>query len=309
MLKPFQLQALAVVVRTGSFTDAGKELGYTSSAVSQQVAALERALGIRLVERKAQRIHCTPAGYRLAERGRQALEVLATLEEDVRALARGQSGRLRIGTALDPGAGLLAPTLRQLKASHPGLELAVDDRPPDELLDRVRLGSLDLALLYDYPASPRILPPELEARTLSQAPWQLLTPADWTNADALPRLSSHSWIVGLAGDQGPRALSVVCAAAGFTPRISAITPNHDVVLGLVSAGVGVGVLPPGPLPGLHGVMVRAFEAADATVRTIAVHRAGSTHATVHIATRTLHRVAHAAPGTPSDAGAGRHRVP
>jgi DNA-binding transcriptional LysR family regulator len=118
-LKPTHLRALAEVVRTGSFAEAAQALGYTPTAVSQQVAALERSLGVRLVVREPHRICCTPAAVRLAERARHALEVLATLADDARALARGQSGRLRIGTALDPAAGLLAPTLRRLRTECP----------------------------------------------------------------------------------------------------------------------------------------------------------------------------------------------
>ena len=107
--------------------------------------------------REPQRIRCTPAAFRLADRGRHALDVLTSLADDVRALARGQSGQLRIGTSLDPAAGLIAPTLRQLKAAHPQLDLVIEDRAPDELAERVRLGLLDVALLYDYPAAPRTL--------------------------------------------------------------------------------------------------------------------------------------------------------
>jgi DNA-binding transcriptional LysR family regulator len=294
VLKPVQLQALTEVVRTGSFSEAGKELGYTSSAVSQQVAALERALGVRLVEREPQRIRCTPAAYRLAERGRHALDVLASLEEDVRALAQGRSGRLRIGTCVEPTAGLIAPTLRRLRASQPQLDLVVGDGPPNVLLEQVRLGSIDLALLYDYPAAPRALPPEVRTLVLDQTPWELVTPTGWSGGTTLPelaRLAEHEWVVGLDAEHGHRALFVVCAAAGFTPRISATTTNRDVVFGLVSADGRIGVVPAGPWQASAEVTVQPFDAVGATRRTLAVHLRRFHNPAVPAALRILREVA------------------
>ena len=293
MLKPIQLQALAEVVRTGSFTEAGKKLGYTSSAVSQQVAALERSLGIRLVVREPQRIRCTPAAVQLANRGSHALDVLTSLADDVRALARGQSGRLRIGTSLDPAAGLIAPTLRRLKAAHPELDLVIEDHSPDELAERVRLGLLDVALLYDYPAAPRTLAEELSFVVIEQEPWDLVTPVGWSDGHELRDLAAHEWVVGLDAGLGQRALSVVCAAAGFSPRVSATSRNRDVVLGLVSAEVGIGVVPALPWRASSDVDLHAFEAADATRRTLAVHLSSRTDPPVCAALKALRQVASA----------------
>ena len=76
VLKPVHLQTLAAVVRTSSFSQASRELGYTSSAVAQQIAALERDLGVRLFIREPQRIRPTPAALLLAERGQHALDLL-----------------------------------------------------------------------------------------------------------------------------------------------------------------------------------------------------------------------------------------
>ena len=293
MLTPIQLQALAEVVRTGSFTEAGKKLGYTSSAVSQQVASLERSLGIRLVVREPQRIRCTPAAFRLADRGSHALDVLTSLVDDVRALARGQSGQLRIGTSLDPAAGIIAPTLRRLKAAHPELDLVIEDRAPDELAERVRLGLVDVALLYDYPAAPRVLPGELASVVIEQEPWDLVTPVGWANGHELRDLAAHDWVVGLDAGLGQRALSVVCAAAGFSPRVSATSRNRDVVLGLVSAEVGIGVVPALPWRASPDVSLHAFEATGATRRTVAVHLPSRTDPSVQAALKTFRQVASA----------------
>ncbi len=291
MLNPVQLRALTEVVRTGSFTEAAKKLGYTSSAVSQQVAALERTLGLRLVIREPQRIRCTAAATRLAQRGRHAVAVLTSLEHDVRALALGQAGTLRIGTSLDSSAGLIAPTLRALKVSHPRLDLTVSEQSADELVESVRVGSLDVALLYDYPAAPRALPPQLACVEIGQEPWDLVTPAGWRDGLALRDLSTHPWVVGLDAGVGKRALVTVCAAAGFSPRISATSTNRDVVLGLVSAGMGIGVVPALPQRGVLEVDVRPLGETDATRRTIALHRRHPADDNVQVAVQTLQQSA------------------
>ena len=291
MLKPVQLQALAAVVRTGSFREAGKELGYTSSAVSQQVAALERSLGIRLVLREPHRIRCTPAAERLADRSRHALRFLASLEDDVRALARGRSGRLRIGTSLDPMAGVLTPTLRELKSLHPLVDLVVADHTPDEVVEGLRVGSLDIGLLHDYPAAPRTLPGELTSVEIRQEPWELVTPLVWGDGPALRDLAAHDWVVGLDAGGGRRALSAVCAAAGFNPRVTATTRDPDVVIGLVSAGAAVGVVPRVPWDTSSEVCLRPFEEPGATRRTLALYVRSRTDPTVRSALRTLRQVA------------------
>lgn len=290
MLNPVQLQALAAVVRTGSFAEAGKHLGYTSSAISQQVAALERSLGVRLVVREAQRVRSSPAAERLADRGRYALEVMASLEEDVRALARGQSGRFRIATSLDPAAGLLAPTLRRMRADWPNLDVIVHDCPHDLLLDRVRLGTVDLGLTYDYPAAPPDLPGELHRVVLSQERWQLVTPSAWVDPMPLSALASHRWVVGLDAGVGQRALASVCASAGFAPRVATATANQDVLFGLVSAGQGLGVVPAVPWRASPEVSLRPFAEEAATRRTVALHVRGRSDVTLNAALRTLRDV-------------------
>jgi DNA-binding transcriptional LysR family regulator len=159
------------------------------------------------------------------------------------------------------------------------------------------MGSVDLALIYDYPAAPRTLAPELTAVTLAQQPWQLVMPAGWPHAPgpsapALSDLADHAWVVGLGAGHGHRALAVVCAAAGFTPRISATTTNRDIVLGMVSAELGIGVLPSVPWPANGEVSLRPFVSAGATRRTVAVHVREETDVMVLAAVRTLRAVAH-----------------
>lgn len=271
MLKPLHLQTLTVVVRTGSFSQAGRELGYTSSAVAQQIAALERELGLPLFVREPQRIQPTPAALVLAERGRHALDLLESLEHEARAVASGRVGRISIGTALDAGTALVADTMCNLKQAGSGLEIEIHDGPGSEVLDRVQTGSLDLGLVYDYAAAPRELSPEVSAINLEEAPLRLVTPTHWKAASRLGELSDFDWFVGLDGPHGERALRALCRTAGFQPKVRVTSENPDLVFGLVAAELGVAVVPTLAWQAPGGVDVRAMSEDGATRRTIAVY--------------------------------------
>jgi DNA-binding transcriptional LysR family regulator len=271
MLKPLHLQTLTAVVRAGSFSQAGRELGYTSSAVAQQVAALERELGLPLFVREPQRIRPTPAALLLAQRGRHALDLLESLEHEARAVASGQLGRISIGSALDAGSGLLADTMSRLKDSGPGLDIEIHDGTGTEVLDRVQMGSLDLGLVYDYAAAPRELSPEVNSLSLDDAPLRLVTPSQWHGVSRIGELAECDWFVGLDAPEGERALRALCCTAGFEPRVRVSSENPDLVFGLVAAELGVGIVPTLPWPAPAGVEVGVLSEESATRRTIAVY--------------------------------------
>jgi DNA-binding transcriptional LysR family regulator len=271
MLKPLHLQTLAAVVRTGSFSRAGRELGYTSSAVAQQIAALERDLGLRLFVREPQRITPTPAALLLAERGRHALDLLESLEHEARAVASGTMGRISIGSALDAGTGLVADTLSQLKDAGPGLEIELHDGTSAEVLDRVVLGTLDLGLVYDYPVSPRQFSPDVHVIGLDEAPLRLATPSRWRGERGIEELAEHDWFVGLDAPDGERAVRALCRGLGFNPRIRASSENRELVFGLVAAELGVGVVPTLAWRAPAGVSLRELTGEGAMRRTVAVY--------------------------------------
>jgi DNA-binding transcriptional LysR family regulator len=270
VLKPIHLQTLAVVVRRGSFSAAGRELGYTSSAVAQQMAGLERDLGLALFTRGPQRVEPTPVALLLEERGRHVLDLLESLEEEARALAFG-TDRLRIGSALDVGAGVIPEMLGVLRDAGPTTGIELQDGSGADVLDRVRLGTLDVALVYDYPLAPRSLPPELEAIDLEEAPMQLATPSRWMSESRLDGLAGCDWYVGLDAPNGERAVRAMCLSAGFEPRIRSADASHDMVLGHVAAELGVGVVPTLAWRAPAGVTLRPLTEIGGTRRTVAVY--------------------------------------
>lgn len=272
MLKPLHLQTLGAVVRSGSFSQAGRELGYTSSAVAQQVASLERELGLPLFVREPQRILPTPAALLLAQRGKHALDVLESLENEARAVASGRIGRLSVGTALDAGSGLVAETMSILKDAGQGLEIEIRDGSGADVLDQVEMGAVDVGLLYDYATAPRELPGDLRSITLDEAPLRLVTPAHWRSPASLGEHADRDWFVGLDAPQGERALRALCRSMGFHPKIRVSSENHDLVFGLVAAGLGVGIVPCLSWPTPAGVSARVLTEPAARRRTVVVYQ-------------------------------------
>jgi DNA-binding transcriptional LysR family regulator len=290
VLKPVHLQTLAAVVRLSSFSRASQVLGYTSSAVAQQISALEREVGVRLFVREPQRIRPTPAALLLAERGQDALALLESLEREARASASVQLGRVSIGTALDDGSGLVAESLTSLRGAGPGLDIQLEGGSAAQVLERVRVGALDIGLVYDYPRAPGHLA-DLHVLELEEIPWHLLTPADWDSVSTLDALAHRDWFVSLDGASGEHAFRTLCGEAGFDPRIRLCTSRQDLVVGSVAAGQGVGVVPHLTGPDPAGVCVGPMPDPGGTRLTLAVHRRGAATPALRAALRAVREAA------------------
>jgi DNA-binding transcriptional LysR family regulator len=170
------LRALVAVARTSSFSRAANELGYAQSAVSQQIAALERIVGVALVERPGgpRPVSLTPQGQVLVRHAERMLARLAVARGDLLALAAGEAGTLRIGTFQSVGAQLLPEAVRRFRADLPAVEIRLlEDQNESVLLDAVLAGELDLAFALIHDLDPRF-----ESLELVRDPWVLLAPRD-----------------------------------------------------------------------------------------------------------------------------------
>lgn len=258
MLSPVHLKTLTVVIETGSFANAARRLGYTASAVSQQIMALERAAGTTLFEREPHSVRPTAAAHLLAERGRDVLTSLEALELDVRAVAEGRTGRVRLGSFPTASARLLPGSLAALARARPGVEVLLDEGEPDEIIPDLLEGELDVALVYQYDLVPRALPDGLVETRLSDEDLVLLLPAGHPRYSPRPvplaDLSQESWVASREGSDGAACLVGLCAAAGFAPRIDLRSNDYGVVQGLVGAGLGIALVPAfghEPAPDVH----------------------------------------------------------
>jgi DNA-binding transcriptional LysR family regulator len=235
------LRALVAVVRSGSFTAAAAELGYTQSAVSQQVASLEQELGHRLVERRP--VRPTPAGLRLVEHGTRILLRVDVVRSELARLDDA-SGELRVDACPLAAPAALAGALRQLRRANPSVRVTVRSTDARTAVAHLADGVIDVALIDGIvpPENPLDLtePGLLSATGLIEEPVTVVLqeghPLAARASLDLSTLADAPWVVS-------PALPSENAAPG--PPLAVTYTGSDVVmvLALVAAGLGVALLP------------------------------------------------------------------
>jgi DNA-binding transcriptional LysR family regulator len=239
------LVALKAIADEGSFGKAAEKLGYTQSAISQQIAALERIVGLRLIDRPGgpRPISLTEAGLILLRHADAIQARLLAAKADMKALEAGDAGRLRVGTFQSVGARVLPTLLRRFSDSHPDVEVLLRESSDEsELLEMVERGELDLTF-WTLPSAPG----PYESVELLRDPYVLVVPAGSPLA-ALKRTPTLKEIVlqPLVGFNHCAAMDEVesrLAATGRAPNVVFRSDNNGTVQGLVGAGVGVTVAP------------------------------------------------------------------
>ena len=245
MIDVRRLRLLFELSHRGTITAVAEALAYTPSAVSQQLAALEREAGVPLLERAGRRVALSPAGVVLA---RYAESVLAVLEEASAALAATRSsltGPLRIGAFPSAARTILPPALVALGGEHPGLELMVTELDPVAVPGALHAGTLDVALTFVYDYVPAEPDPALDTEPLLEECLYLAAAAGQCGSAAT---SIHDWrdAPWIAGSPDTLCHTMViraCQACGFTPRIRHHADDFATVLALVAAGQGVSLIP------------------------------------------------------------------
>jgi DNA-binding transcriptional LysR family regulator len=261
MLDVRRLRVLHAVSAYGSVTAAAAALGYTAPAVSQQLAALEREVGMRLTERVGRGIELTPAAGILVAHADALLARLDAAESDLAALRDQVSGRVALAAFPSAGAAIVPAAWSALAGSAPQVRLDLTEMEPEESLPAVLRGELDVAVAHEYDLMPRPLDPLFERRELLTDPVLLAVRAD----DPLVVGAGNPLAVGASGPMAarvelstlagrpflaPRAstscaemIQRACARAGFVPGIVARATDFHVLLSLVAAGAGVALVP------------------------------------------------------------------
>ncbi len=247
MLDSRRLEIFCAVAEAGSITAASGRLHLTQSAVSQQVAILERDLGLPLLERVARGVRLTPAGQLLAGRGRMLLQELSGLQKELRGLA-DPSRTVRLGVFSTAGAHLVPLLVQAYRLRYPETRLMLHASQREELLPKLTSGEIDVGITWDYDFMPRPVA-ELKRRLLFADPMQLLLARDHRLASEpgplrLAEAAEEAWIVRthhstLYAD----AFEIMCGIAGFAPSIVFRTEDYPSAQGFVAAGVGVAVAP------------------------------------------------------------------
>ncbi|MEU9640643.1 LysR family transcriptional regulator [Streptomyces sp. NPDC048188] len=247
MIEARHLRVLRAVASTGSFSAAGRELGCTQPAVSQQMKALESSVGTPLLVRTGREMRLTQAGEALVRHAAGIIAGLTAAEEEVAAIAGLRAGRVRL-VSFPSGSSTLVPTaLAALRAAHPGTRVSLEEAEPPRSVELLREGDCDVALAFRYEGAAGaeewadlVVRPLLTDRLVALVPeGHRLARAE--GSVAIGELARESWIAGCPRCRGQ--LVEVCEGAGFTPRIDFATDDYPAVVGLVGAGLGVAVLP------------------------------------------------------------------
>jgi DNA-binding transcriptional LysR family regulator len=279
MLDVTRLRVLVAVARHGSVTAAAHSLNYAQPSVSHHLARLEAETGTKLVAKAGRGIRLTDAGRLLAERASEIIGRLDAAENELAAHSGLRAGRLRLA-AFPSALGTLVPAAAALlQVKQPSVDLRLTEAEPPEALRMLRAGYVDVALIFRHeaepawPAADRAASADadgLREQNLLEESVSLIMPTGdaclglpdiapavtelWPND--LTRFTDHRWIAGC--DRCREHLLQQCAAAGYTPKISFTTDDFVAVQALVSAGLGVALLPGLALRAARNPAVRAL---------------------------------------------------
>jgi DNA-binding transcriptional LysR family regulator len=308
MLDVTRLRVLVAVARYGSVTAAAHALNYAQPSVSHHLARLEAETGTKLIQKAGRGIRLTDAGRLLAERAGEIIGRLDAAENELAAYSGLRAGRLRLAAFPSALATIVPAAAAMLHAEHPSVDLRLTEAEPPEALSMLKAGYVDVALVFRHETEAGhagrageaggakhgmaadglreqvILDEQVNLIVASGQPGHAahtgqqghVKPGEREIApavtelwpDDLAKFADHRWIAGC--DRCREHLLQQCAAAGYTPRISFTTDDFVAVQALVTAGLGVALLPSLALRAAHNPDIRAIRLRGSRRRVVAV---------------------------------------
>ncbi|MFF2849381.1 LysR family transcriptional regulator [Streptomyces sp. NPDC058001] len=236
------LRVFVEVARLGSFTAAGPVLGYTQSAISRQISALEDEAGTVLFDRLPRGVRLTEPGRRLLGHAEAVLDRLDTARRDLADLRELATGRLRVGAFATADAALVPRAVSAFRRGYPEVTVTLREGFTPELLALLAAGDADVAVV-SYPGPHHI--DGFDLRKLCDDYMYVALPADHRLAGArqlrLADLADEEWIAGSSRPEDTLISS--CLRTGFQPRIGFVARDWMAKQGFVAAGVGITLVP------------------------------------------------------------------
>lgn len=241
-----RLLLLASVARHGTMTQAAQAVGYSVSAISQQIRKLEQETGLPLVQRHSRGIILTDAGEAVVRHAEKIQGQMNALQSSLDDIAGLRAGTLRMGTFPTVGSSLLPLAISRFRAEHPGVDLSVRSFRRAALLSMLYDRQISMSLLWDYQWS-RLELPELDLKLLIEDPTDVVVSATHPLADretvSVAELLDESWVV--RADNHPMHEIIVSAAnqVGFEPKVAYEANDYQEVQAMVAVGVGISLIP------------------------------------------------------------------
>jgi DNA-binding transcriptional LysR family regulator len=247
MIDLTSLGALRAVATSGSVTAAAEALGYTPSAVSQQIKRLERQAGVPLLERVGRGVMLTGHGHYLAEQGARLLGDLEELESELHQQANTVAGHVRLVAFATAVRGLVAPALSSVLRTHPGLRVTITEREPWDAIGHVATGQADLGVVHRWGDVPLPVPDHLAQTTVARDLAEVIVRRDHVLAGrpvVTPRdLADEDWVATPEGSTCRQWLYRMFDGTGRLPAIAHVSMEFDSHLTLVRAGLAIALIP------------------------------------------------------------------
>ena len=237
-----KLRSLVELSKQGTMVAAAAELGYTTGAISQQIAALELQVGYPLLIHSGRQVELTDAGVVLAREAMSVLNAERTAREAVAALEERRGGQVRVGVFGTAAAALLPPALSQLRTCYPDIVVHSVEVDVDAATSEVAGHTVDLAFGVDYPDAPIPRDPAVTLLTLRTESFKIAVSDNETiprEAVPLSYFAEHSWLLPPARTHYGLALRMACRRAGFEPQVNHEVTDTAATLAMAAAGMGV----------------------------------------------------------------------
>lgn len=256
-----RLRLLRELSHRGTMTAVGQALGQTSSAVSQQLAVLEREAGVLLFERFGRRVRLTTAGVRLASHANTILQAVEVAHLDMRNATSRPGGRLVVASFASFAHARLVELIRHLQAQVPDLEILLQELEPPDAMDALREGKCDIAISCVYSLVPRQLPEGFLSHLIVDEPVLIALPMRYHDApDPLDAeaLAAENWIVGPGNSDDAVLAMAVCGNAGFTPNVTHGATDYALVQKMIAADLGIGLVPEMAIDASEQIVIRSL---------------------------------------------------
>jgi len=246
MLGIWRLQLLREVARRGTLKAAAQAMSITPSAVSQQLRILEHESGAKLLEPYGRLVRLTEAGRMLVRHADTITAAIAAAEADLAATRSEVFGTLSVAAFPTAARAIMPHVLASLGRSHPKLRLMLRDLESNESLLALQMDEVDLAIVDEYDEASRVRAQGIETIEILRDPlYVALSPEADVPADgfALTDLREQSWVMDTETSNIFQVTLRACRRAGFDPQVRSHCKDYSVILALVEAGLGVGVVP------------------------------------------------------------------
>ncbi|REK68904.1 LysR family transcriptional regulator [Aeromicrobium endophyticum] len=281
MIDPRRLRVLLAVALHGSVTAAAAALHMSPSAVSQQVAALEREVGHDMFERYGRRLRLTATGEIMVRHARRLSALLEEAEADLAAAAHGQVGEVSVAAFTSAITEVVAPAVASLRETSPRVRVLVKDAEGPAGRHLLATGEVDIAIGVAHQEDMSGAAAGQHRAFLYTEPFDALVPRRHPLASALAidvaQLAGDPWIMPWPGNPLRDLIGLACEEAGFRPDVVSVSNDFRAICALVSSGAGVALAPRSALRGIHmhGMKVLPLDTRPPTRRVFVSVRAGA----------------------------------